>query len=957
MTKEQLLQVILTMAAHTEQIPDRQAIESQLHELLQGFPALFPEREWILARVLEVLVTAVQEAEELIDPDTYAPWIDNEDRTTWALWPWLKLYLRHRLRRPVSVIQELDRSTDRILDLLGDPKKDGLWDRRGLVVGHVQSGKTQHYNALVAKAIDAGFKIVVILSGIHENLRQQTQERIEECITGKNSRDNWSPFGIRKFQGAYFGEGRPANLLSEVHAITSVAKDLGTAIIEGVNIEFGKTPQVFVVKKNARILENVLQKLRGPEKKWAFQKNPVLVIDDEADHSSVNTGNFEEDPKMINRLIRKLLWCCDKVAFVGYTATPYANIFMDEELGDQDKSETRPIDNYGYDLFPRAFIISSKAPSNYIGPDVVFGHEGDETVGIPEVYPLPMHIGVTDADSWLPPGHKRSFQVTTDLPESLRSALKCFVLSIASRISLGQGTSHCSMLVHVTRFNNVQEQVIRQIEAHMNALANLLVAGAPQNRDALMREFRELWDQEFAAKFIAFQSHPSQINDPPQLPSWPSVKEHINPALERLTFALVNSQSKQGFDFANNQDEGLVVIAIGGDRLSRGLTLEGLTVSYFLRGARAYDTLMQMGRWFGYRPGYAHLCRVFAPFSILSSFKTIVLATEELRREFDTMSFLKKTPVDYGLSVREPRGDLLVTALNKMRRGISVRIHFAHSLISALDIKETDLDSNYKAFQELVVNLRKNHGDPAVINAEGKIVSKGPSRIWREVPWSHVEPFLCQYNSTINTCLDRATATGKSLLHNYIESVTPKGDLTRWTVAVIGSSHGTRSVAGMDRHFFAVSRNRQMKQVPCDEPQHPGRVTFRGVALGGDEAIDLSDAQRQEAERQRDSSAQKLKLAALYRGMRPSTHGLLLIYPIIPATPDAAKNTRSLDKAYLWADRDPVVGIAVSLPDSNYDSGCDYVCTKQKLKEIFGEISEDLERDEEEMEALSGTNS
>jgi hypothetical protein len=956
MTKEQLLQVILTMAGHDDHIPDREALEAQLDGLLQGFPALRADREWILGRAREVLVTAVQEAEELIDPDTYVPWIDNEDRTTWASWPWLELYLRHRLRRPVSVVQELDRSTDRILDLLGDPKRNGLWDRRGLVVGHVQSGKTQHYTALAAKAIDAGYKVVIILTGIHENLRMQTQERIEECITGKNSRDSWNPFGIRSFQGTYHADGRPANLLPEIDTMTSVAKDYNTNIIEGVNFALGNTPKIFVIKKNASILKNLLRTLRGPDNNLTCQKAPVLVIDDEADHSSINTGNLDEDPKTINRRIRELLWCCDKVAFVGYTATPYANIFMDEDLGGLEKSETRKIDDHGYDLFPRAFIRSNKAPSNYIGPDVVFGHDGDETVGIAEVSPLPMKVAAEDADVWLPPGHKKQFQVTANLPGSLRTALKCFVLSVAARMALGQETSHCSMLVHVTRFIDVQNQVMKLIEAHMNSVANLIVGASPQERMALRQEFRDLWENEFVSNFPAFLAHPSQINDPPVLPGWDEVDALINSALERISVALVNSNNKQGLDYANNQDDGLIVIAIGGDRLSRGLTLEGLTVSYFLRGARAYDTLMQMGRWFGYRPGYAHLCRVFAPLSVITYFRTIVLATEELRREFDMMSYLKKTPIDYGLRIREPRGDLLVTALNKMRRGETVRIHFARSLISSLDIKETDLDSNYKAFQELVTNLGNNHGIPLVVNAEGNVKPDGSGRIWKDVPWEDVAPFFAQYNATVNTCLDRATATGRSLMHNYIDLVTPKGDLVKWTVAVIGSNRGLRKVAAMDDDFFAVSRNRSMNDPRNEQPLYSDRVTFKGVAAGVDESIDLSDDQRRKAKEDRDASGDKLRLASIYRGMRPSTHGLLLIYPIIPATPEAPKKSGNADKAYLWEDRDPVIGIGVSLPESAHDKGCDYVCTRQKIREIFGEISDDLERDDEEAAATAAPN-
>jgi len=937
MNKEDILQFILIRFSQVK-APQRKDVENQVDGLLDRFPELKTEKEWVLNKAWEYLVTAVKPSSELFDPDTYIPWLEKEDRSSWASWPWLELYLKHKLHRPVRVIQELDQSTNRILDLLGDPKADAPFDRRGLVVGHVQSGKTQHYTALAAKAIDAGYKVIIILSGIHENLRQQTQERIEECILGKNSRDGWNPCGVRTFRM----HGTKIPPLGPIDSCTSFEGDYGVDTNRMTNHAIGNTPVVFVVKKNASILRNLLNKIRGPYNNIAIQKAPVLIIDDEADHSSVNTGNLDEDPKAINRLIRALLWCCDKVGFVGYTATPYANIFMDPELDSHErKADARTIDNIGFDLFPRAFIISTKAPDNYIGPDVVFGHDGDETIGIPEVSPLPMHIGVEDADVWLPPGHKKPFQVTTDLPESLCTALKCFVLSVATRMSLGQETSHCSMLVHVTRFNKVQEQVLRQIQAHMNSLLNMLVGGDPKRRNALIQTFSELWDHEFVAKFSVFQAHPSQINDPPKLPAWVDVKSQINLALERLTFALVNSQSKQGLDFAENQDEGLIVIAIGGDRLSRGLTLEGLTVSYFLRGARAYDTLMQMGRWFGYRPGYAHLCRVFAPLAILTSFRTIVLATEELRREFDMMSFLKRTPVNYGLRVREPRGDLLVTAINKMRRGVSVRIHFSSSFISSLDIKETDLNSNYKAFGDLITKLGNNYGTPSHIEAPG-----GPARIWRDIPWNNISQFMSEYNATVNTCLDRVMSSGKSLLHTYIESVTHKSDLIKWTVVVIGSSKGTRRVLGLDKGFFAGNRNRLLDE--NDAPLHPGRVTFRGVAYGGDESIDLNDKQLQAAQDQREESGGKLSLASIYRKMRPSTHGLLLIYPIIPTTLGEAKKNGKSDKGYLWSDKDPVIGIGVSLPNSEHDNGCDYLCTNQKLKEIFGEISEDLRRDDEE---------
>jgi hypothetical protein len=944
MHRDELLQVILIITGRAGRIPSRQEIEDQIDRMLASIPSLKGERAWIISKALEILVTEVREAEVLVDHDNHEPWLPAVKPRSWASWPWLKLYLAHSLRRPPSVIHELDNSTDLVMNLLEDPSKEGIWDRRGLVMGHVQSGKTQHYTALAAKAIDAGYKVIIILSGIHENLRQQTQERIEECISGKNSRESWKAFGIRTFQRNYRASDRPDRILPDIGTLTSIAGDYGAVINKTVDIPLGNIPVVLVVKKNVRILRNVLGKLRGSDKNLSFQKAPVLVIDDEADHSGVDTNDEDTDPTRINELIRKLLWCCDRVSFVGYTATPYANIYMDDVR--VEKTSARAIDDYGSDLFPHAFIISLKAPNNYVGPELVFGREADSSVGISEIVALPMAVDVKDAETWIPPQHRKS-HLPQGMPDSLKRALQCFVLSIAARMASGDSASHCSMLVHVTRFNDVQERVMAQISAYLEITSNTLLAGPPTDRKRIRQEFESLWSEEYVSKFPAFKEHPSQMNDSIVLPVWQDVENRLNDAFAKLTCTIVNSLTKENLNYAGN-DHGLVVVAVGGDRLSRGLTLEGLTISYFHRGARAYDTLMQMGRWFGYRPRYAHLCRVFAPHAIISNFRKIILATEELRREFSRMIYLNKTPREYGLRIREPRGDLMVTALNKRRSGMRIKVHFAESLISSLDMMESDLQSNLEAFQKLLKDIITTHGDPVKSDAHGLPNQTGSWRIWREVEWASVGAFLRQYNAITNACLDRSPATGTSLLYDYVDSVSVHGELVKWTIAVIGAGNGVRLVPGMDPAFRAVSRNRLMHEFLHCQPENLGRVAFQGVALGSDEAVDLTPEQRASANQKWLECKKAISLAAFHRAARPSTHGLLLIYPIIPATPKAAELTGEQDTHYQWIDKDPIIGIAVSLPASEYDAGCVYVCNRQKKREMFGEVAEDSERDEEE---------
>ncbi len=927
-TKEDVLDIVLrSFSRRPEMVPDRSAVESMIDQFLKQWGHLIGAREWIISQALGILVTSIGKAQELVDPNDYREWLDKHDRSAWRSWPWLQIYLKERLRRPSKVIDELHSSSDRVLELIGDPVREGLWDRRGMVVGHVQSGKTQHYTAVAAKAIDAGYKLVVILSGIHENLRQQTQERIEECITGRNSRDQFQPFGIATFASQFKSTSKPDQLPPDISSLTSVAGDFGAAVNKTINVALGEVPVVLVIKKNVSILKHLLKKIRGGKAPYTTLKCPTLVIDDEADHSSVNTAKIDPDtdPTRINELIRKLLWACDKVAFVGYTATPYANIFMEDKW--VQKSDGRNIDEPGSDLFPRAFIIGLEAPSNYIGPDVVFGHQGDESLGLPPRAPLPMEQPVTDAETWLPAKHKSTQRVGGEIPSTLAEALKVFVLSIAARSAIGQDNSHCSMLIHVTRFNAVQAQVMAQIKAHLDGLYSELESGV--GREALWNDLRKIWDRIFAEPFAMFCDHPSQKLDPPVLPDWVDVEANVISSLGRLKFASVNSETKENLDFAGNNNEGLVVVAVGGDRLSRGLTLEGLTVSYFLRGARAYDTLMQMGRWFGYRPGYAHLCRVYAPSTIVRNFRTITLATEELRREFSRMCYLKRTPIDYGLQVREPRADLLVTALNKMRRGETVRIHFAESLVSSLDIPETALAGNLDAFKQLVESMEQIKG----ASSEDK---KGNHK-WEEIDWEVIAPFLAAYTANSHVCL--SNDQGKSLLYTYIDSVQKHGDLRKWTVVIIGKVKGAPVIDG--KPFTLVGRQRLMKipEAPT-QPLHPHRITFQGVAMGADESLDLTQPQKEAAEGLKDNYRSR---AAAFRAQRPSSRGLLLLYPITPTIPAPSDGSAAKE----W-DGPPVIGMAVSLPASNYDNGCDYVCTPQKLREIFGSLADDLKRDEEE---------
>ena len=923
-TKENLLKLALGSLAETG-IQTPEAVEKVIDELLELAPNLKSQRKQIVDEALSHVITSIGKSQTLVDEDENVRWINPATTVNWVHWPWLKKYLDSEVRRPLKVMNELDDSTNDVIDLLGDPKREGIWDRRGLVVGHVQSGKTQHYNALAAKGLDAGFKLIIILSGIHENLRQQTQERVESLIIGKDSRNKFSHFGVRLWSDNRLKlqiNGDPKLAIPDITTLTSVEGDYGATVSTCAHVALGQAPVILVIKKNKSILLNVLNWLRAINN-GASLKAPTLVIDDEADHSSMNTADTdpETEPTTINSLIRQLLWRCDRVGFVGYTATPYANIFADQNL--VEKRSDRNPDDEGSDLFPKSFIINLDTPTNYIGPETVFGHPGDEDLGIPRRAPLPMHEPADDADDWLPPKHKKTHQVSPDLPKSLKEALRSFLLGVAARISLGQDSSHMSMLVHVSRYNEVQEQVTRHVENELSSLIERIRHHASGQKHS--EELRDIWERVFVKKFPSFLAHPSQQLVKPLLPKWEEVSTNIEAAFKRIKFSNINSTTKENLDYAGSPN-GLTVIAIGGDRLSRGLTLEGLSVSYFMRGAKAYDTLMQMGRWFGYRPGYAHLCRVYAPTSVVQNFMTISLATEELRREFSRMAFLKKRPTEYGLRVREPRADLMVTAMNKMRRGESVRIHFSESLVSSLDIPHASTKQNYASFVRLVEILEKNYGNAVTGNVMTGGSKGSHHHRWHSVKSETVVDFLKKYHANINICFE-STTNDSTMIASFIESMNKKNELTEWTVALIGHKD-LKEHAIEGKRYPALKR----KIDGSKNNSRPNQFTFKGVAMGQDEAIDLTESEFNSAIEAHSKSGENLSRSGAYRMKRPSKRGLLLIYPIIPYQdqPENLPNKFDIKK--------PVIGVAVSFPASSNDSGHDYVCNPKKIKEMFGEM-------------------
>jgi hypothetical protein len=872
--------------------PTPEEVSNKISEFLGSssfFRHLIPLQRAIVDEIQKRITVRIGAATALDNGENHEEWLSGNDRAAWRLWPRLQRYLTHEKRFPVSVLAELDRSSDATLERLESPNRKDRWDRRGLVVGHVQSGKTTHYTTLAAKALDAGYRIVIILAGIHNNLRAQTQSRIDEYLVGRDSRAIRQAIRTAQLEnqgriGAAEADWRRGETFDDFQVITNTtAEDHGDfrAVEQQMWFEVNAGARlVMVVKKNTSVLRGMTSWLNslmasGPGDQ-ARIPHPTLIIDDEADHASVNTADPEADPSKINGYIRQLLLYFQRVSFVGYTATPFANIFADPDSDHTHK--------FGPDLFPRSFIINLKAPSNYVGPDKVFGHPGDDDAGIPPSPALPMHVPVTDSQAWIPDKHKKDHD-PGPFPSSLREAVRLFLLATATRVARGHIGFHSSMLVHGTRFKLVQNRVRGQLERELSDIASLLTHGSEGTRQALHAELRGLWDREIVEKHEAFRS--ALPEDVGVMPEWNAVAGALECNASRFKVMAINGDSSDALAYTTAKD-GLWVIAVGGDKLSRGLTLEGLVTSYFLRTSSMFDTLMQMGRWFGYRPGYADLCRVYTTPWLQGAFREITLAFEELRESFDEMARAQRKPIDFGLKVREPSEKLLITAGNKIRRGESVNVRFAGELVQSLDVPRAGAgaDRNRRALTHLVTSMS---GQPA-----DKIRDRDTEwHVWQNQSPDKVLTFLQAYVASHEPCL----RDGAARLREYIQHRITEGELKEWCVCLVSVARTAQrvQVAGLD---IGLSRR---------SAQDEDLETYRMDQLAGriEEAVDLSHDEFKQAQAESGVAENGVPSRESIRNVRPPTRGLLLLYPLT-RTKDGEPRANPVDEYAL--------GICVGFP-------------------------------------------
>lgn len=826
----------------------------------------------------------------------------------WKLWNRYYRYLMDIKQRPPSVVDDLDRATDEILGRLEDPSDlDRSWDRRGMVVGQVQSGKTSNYTGLICKAFDSGYKVVIVLAGPYNNLRSQVQIRLDEELLGFDT----SQFTLGRAPDGIVGVGKlKPEFTPSITPLTNQLEDgdFRMTVARRISINAESNPVLLVVKKNAVVLETVRRFFSsGPSAHFDsdLQRNvvngvPLLVIDDEADYGSVNTadvptdedGNFltDYDPTRINGLVREILMTFRQRAYVGYTATPFANIFIHSEMYQE---------RYGPDLFPQSFIISLQPPSDYIGPSKIFGGpDSDEQV-------FPLLVPVRDQEEFIPDRHQKDFS-PSGLNRSVKSAIYSFVLSCAARRVRGYKTVHNSMLIHVTRYISVQSKVADLVKDELEFIKSALEHGEGAYHPSVRELLKDLWNSDYLETS-------SEVYPEMEPISWNSLEAELIPAVSKMQILTINGTAADVLSYKENEAQGLNVIVIGGDKLSRGLTLEGLSISYFLRSSRMYDTLLQMGRWFGYRPDYADLCRIFTTDQLIDYYQRIRDADEELRREFDMMVERKETPQTYGLKVRSHKG-LMVTSSVKMRNGVHLNLKYEGDIAetTVFDPDEETVSRNYSTTDQFLRGIRST---PKV--SEGYVA-------WPDVPADQICAFLKQFR----THKDALHVNGP-LIADYIDAQRDVGGVRNWTVVLLSRQNPRKNdeldenasqdtvcnLAGFD---VVTTQRSPSKYTPGN------KVTIKRVVSPRHEQIDVTDEEWAAFERKLNDLGKPVPSKSVREGSggyaryaRPQKRGLLLIYPLNPLLFESkihSPRSKLISSDPEFHISKPIIGLALSFP-------------------------------------------
>lgn len=881
-------------------IGSRDLTEEILDDVMRKIAQLAPGDATALESIkkqLESTIGIVMVAGEGLTDGEHPPWVEDiKASTKWTYWDSYVKQLKSE-NFPTAVIRTLDEDTDNILNECGNPASTGSWRIQGLVMGDVQSGKTASYCGLISKAGDTGYRFIVLLTGTIEDLRSQSQERLDEGFVGKDSRELLK----RNTGGQRFGAGRFREKVPNV--LTSIDSDFLTRNREalgGIPLENISEPVLLVMKKNKFALENLISYLKTQSPKGGEKlRMPLLLVDDEADNASVN-ANKDESPATINRLIREVVDKFQHASYVAYTATPFANVFINPDA---------------QDLFPKNFVYSLNAPTSYIGASSIFIDGGAHEAQVVEI---------DDAAAIFPDKHRKDLDVQ-QLPPSLENAIGTFLLSCGIRDLRAEPLKHRSMLINVSRFTDVQR--------HLADVVKSFVYDLVENVKQYVAD-DDLWKRQPSLIRLheLFVEHYSDCGF-----GWTETRRSLYDAIASVKILTINQRTGQderlNYRTYKGSEKGRRVIAIGGQTLSRGLTLEGLCVSYFYRNSKAYDTLLQMGRWFGYRPGYADLCRIWMTNEAQDWFAHIAEVVLELRGDMKRMHANKWKPSQFGIRVKSHPGALLVTAANKMRNSSEFEIDISFSLRAtetAFLPKTEDANlSNASIVSKFLVSL----GNAERLGGRGEDDGRF---FWRKVPAALVAEFLGMLDiSPLNSTFIPEQTTGERPLLSFIRDNKVE-TLRHWDVCLPqGKGAVSQEIEfwGPDAKPTHVKKRKRRFEKPSSVSVPYLKVNKQRVGEIADEKVDLTFEQVEAAEREWRAAPENKDKSTVpgsaYRGYR--VRPLLTIHAIEPA---GAVGTKSEKRILDVAAIKPKLLVAVSLVFPDFEE-TDRTCVPYRLNKVY----------------------
>lgn len=763
-------------------------------------------------------------------------------------WPVYVKHLESKGKAWEKAIPSIDQSSTDVVAMLpnpGAPKFSG----RGLVLGYVQSGKTANMTGVLAKAADSNYRFIIILAGMTDKLRNQTQKRFIKDLISHDEDGIWQEH---------------------------TAPDHDFCEQTSPGFVFGDHYRhIMVVKKNTHVLKRLSKKLKNTNESER-KSCPVLIIDDECDQASVNASGYLDKMTAINHHIREILSILPRASYLGYTATPFANLLIDPTV-----EPTNP-----EDLYPRDFIYTLPKPEDYFGAERIFGRDmldADDEPPADESLDILRTIPEEEWDSLRPKNTAARANFEFEVTDSLQDAIDYFLLATCARNIRGDRGEHSSLLVHTTMLVQPQEQIAQGIRTHLDLMMRNVGRIKKRLKECWIRENQRVESSAFNLIEIGFDE------------LW----KEFNETLTSTQVAVENGESNSRVNYDDTTDAlGKRYIVVGGNVLARGLTIEGLVVSFFLRTSAQYCTLMQMGRWFGYRHKFEDLPRIWMTEEMQSNFLDLATVEAEIRYEIEVYEKSELTPLDCAVKIRKLPG-LAITAKNKMMAAqrCQLSLNGAHRQTRRFYNKDKDiLLNNWHAGENLLSDA---------VNGEGlKIQIKKTGRLLSGVPVKYVEKFLGEYRIH-DKHPDLVETKGRRIVNHLLEHIKQQnekdGSHALWNVAVIEPGKGEQSELPLGCMGKVKMVNRS-----CFQRLENGDADIKALMSKSDLKIDLPDG----AEVATDWSKIKEERMKHDESARP----LLLLYAIDRnSAPQITSRTGKTNRSILDAVMD-VLGVGILFP-------------------------------------------